>query len=72
MEYVRYKEKKDRLWKRTVDIVTQNQQTVQSEVLRDRGRTVEDSGVHIDTEPEDGKVWGIDQQWTDCGGQRWT
>ena len=37
-------------------IVTQNQQTVQCEVLTDSGQTVEGSSGHSDTEPTDGTV----------------
>ena len=39
-----------------MDIVTQNQQTVQCEVLTDSGQTVEGSSGHSDTEPTDGTV----------------
>jgi len=51
----------DRLKKTAVDIVTQNQQTVNCEVLTDCGQTVEDSSGHGDTEPTDVAVWGRDR-----------
>ena len=44
----------DRLQKAVVDTVTQNQQTVQCEVLTDNGQTAEGSSGHSDTEPTDG------------------
>ena len=37
-----------------VDTVTQNQQTVQCEVLKDSEQTAEDSSGHTDPEPKDG------------------
>ena len=37
-----------------MDIVTQNQQTVQCEILTDSGQTVEHSSGHSDTEPSTG------------------
>jgi hypothetical protein len=39
-----------------VDIVTQNQQTVQFEVLTVIGKTIEDSSGHILTGPTDGSL----------------
>jgi len=39
-----------------VDIVTQNQHTVQCEVLTDSGQNLVDSSGHSDTEPTDGTV----------------
>jgi hypothetical protein len=56
----------------SVDIVTQNQQTVRCEVLSDSGQTVHDISGHSDTEPTDGVVLGTDRQWTDCTWQQWT
>jgi hypothetical protein len=54
-----------------VDTVTQNQQTVEREVLTDSGQNVEDSSGYSDTEPTDGTVWGTDnfgQILEDCSG----
>ena len=39
-----------------MDTVTQNQETVQCEVLRDSGQTVGGSSGHSDTESTDGTV----------------
>ena len=39
-----------------MDILTQNQQTVQCEVLTDSGQTLEDSSGHSDTEPTHGTI----------------
>jgi len=39
-----------------VDTVTQNEQTVECEVLTDSGQTVEDNSGHSDTERTDGTV----------------
>jgi len=39
-----------------VDTVTQNQQTVQCEVLRDSGQILEGSSGHSDTDSTDGTV----------------
>ena len=38
----------DRPYKKAVDIVTQNQQTVQCDVLTESGQTVDGSSVHSD------------------------
>jgi hypothetical protein len=46
----------DRLKKTTVDIVTQNQQTVLCVVLTYSGQTVEDNSGHSDTESKDGTL----------------
>ena len=54
----------------TLDIVRQNQQTVQCVVLADRGQTVERSSVLSDTEPAGGTVCGTEGQWTDLGRQQ--
>jgi len=43
-----------------VDIVTQNQKTVQCEALTNSGQTVEDSGGHSDTEQTGGTVLSTD------------
>jgi hypothetical protein len=56
----------DRLYMASVDIVTQNQQTVHCEVLTDSGQTLHDFSGHSDTEPTDGVVWGTDRHWTGC------
>jgi len=54
-----------------VDIVTQNQETVQCDVLKDSGRTVEDISGHSETEPMDFTVEGTDRHWTDYRRQLW-
>ena len=46
----------DGLEGRAVDIVTQNQQTVQCEVLTESGQTLAKSSGHSDTEQIDGTV----------------
>ena len=43
----------DRLYKTAVEIVTQNQDRVESEVLTDSGQTVEDSSGHSETQPKE-------------------
>ena len=43
----------DRFLKTAVNIVTQNQLTVQCEILRNNGQVLEDSSEHSDTEPID-------------------
>jgi len=45
-----------------MDIVTENQQTVHSEVLTDSVITVEDSSGHSETESKDGTLWDTDRQ----------
>ena len=45
-----------------MDIVTQNQETVQCEILTDSEQVVEDNSGHSDTEPTDGTVCGTDRQ----------
>jgi len=42
--------------------VTQNQQTVECEVLTDSGQYVEGNSGQSDTESTDGTVWGTDRQ----------
>ena len=61
----------DRLQKTATDIVTENQQTVHSEVLTDIGITVKDSSGHSDTESTEGTLSGTDRQWNNCGRQQW-
>jgi len=51
--------------------VTQNQVTVQCELLTDSGQNVEDSSGHSGKEPSDGTVCVTDRQWTDCRKQQW-
>jgi hypothetical protein len=41
-----------------MDLVTQNQQTLDCELLTDSGQTVEDSNGHSDAEPTDGTWCG--------------
>ena len=46
----------DILYQAAVDILIQNQQTVQCEVLTDSWQNVEDNCEHSDTESTDGTV----------------
>jgi len=55
-----------------VDIVTQNQHTMQCGVLKDSGQTVEDSIGHSDTESADDTLRGTKRQCTDSRRQQWT
>ena len=51
-----------------MDIVTQNQQTVECKVVTEDGQTLEGTSDHSGTELRDGTVQGTDRQWTDCKG----
>jgi hypothetical protein len=55
-----------------MDIVTQDQQTLECELLADIGQTVEDSNGHSGTEPTDATVSGTYRQWTGSRRQQWT
>jgi hypothetical protein len=59
----------DKCLKASVDIETQNQQTVTCEVMTDIGQNSEDNIEGSDTEPTDGAVWGTERQWKECRGQ---
>jgi len=69
---VRYWQTSDRLYQTPVDAVTQNQQTVQCEVLADIRQTVQDTSGCSDTEPTDGTLWGTYRQRTDYTRHQWT
>ena len=68
----------DRLYKTALDILTENQQTVHCEVLRDTGhivqwqvltgnrQTLEECSEHSDTDQTDLPDWDTRRQWTDC------
>jgi len=51
----------DSLYKAAVDLLSQNQQTVQCDVLTDIGQTVEECSEHSDTESRGGTVLGANR-----------
>ena len=62
----------DRLQKTAFYIVSQNQQTIQCDILADIGQTLENSSGHNDTEPRGDIVWGPKRHSTDYKRQQWT
>ena len=49
-----------------MDIVLQNQQTVQCEVMTENGQNIQPSGGHSDTHPTYGTVLSTERRLTEC------
>ena len=62
----------DRMYKTPVGAGTQNQQTIQHEVMTDIGQTLQDTSGSSDTETANGTMWSTDIHWADCTNHQWT